>query len=503
MSKSDNYRCIKMTVLVSFLFLCITHVGLVLGISSCGSGSTNTSDVTSNNDNRLSAQSGEGNAGTANAPLNPSNLVVKTVCANGCDYSNIQSAVNASAPGWTIQVKDGTYTSSGSTNSWTDLVDINKSGTEQNPITLVAYPGSRPILDCNGIGNGSTAPINQAGIRLYTANWWIIQGLEIRGCYIGISLNIYTAGNITIRNNKIHHNQGDGIETAVSHDLYIARNDIYQNGTAEGSGAKGCPAYHRYCHGIYLGGTADLTKTTGCATTSTTVRGNYIHDHHGFGVHILSSNSCTQTESNILVENNLLVDNLSGGWEIAKNYLGNVYVNNTVALISPPQPAVASPYGEYGTLLQIQYATDITPKNQVYNNIFYMGITSYTVNPLNAVNGTHIVAPIYALIIRDGASKAANVLNNNLWYIPSGSAWIDPNGYRNNFIGQYLSTTGYDTQGKFEINPQFVNLLGRDFRLQISSPARDAGSKSLCAPVDIEDHTRSQGCDIGAYEFVP
>lgn len=258
MNKKGNYGCIKMAMLISFLYLCIAQAGLVLGINSCGSGSTNTSDEISNNTNRLITELGAEDTGTSNAPLNPSNLVVKTVCASGCDYSTIQAAVNASAPGWTIQVKDGTYTSAGSTNPWSDLVAINYvSGTAQNPITLMAYPGTHPILDCNGIGNGSTAPVNQAGIRLYTANWWIIDGLEIRGCYLGISLNVYTVGNVTIRYNKVHHNQGDGIETGVSHDLYIAYNEIYQNGTVDGSGSIGCTAYHRYCHGIYLG--AQLT----------------------------------------------------------------------------------------------------------------------------------------------------------------------------------------------------------------------------------------------------
>jgi hypothetical protein len=373
----------------------------------------------------------------------------------------------------------------------------------------MAYPGNQPVLECE-TSNPWAPPQSgfglENGITMFQSSWWIIDGFEIKHCSIGI--RPIQANNITIINNHIHHNSDDGIQTALVHDWYIAHNEIDHNGIPE-SGVSSSNAdrfcnisYHRFCHGLYIGGRADDGSTTGCSSYAVTIRANYVHDHHGFGAHIWSNNSCTEVESSILIENNLLVDNQYGGWEIAKNYLGNIYVNNTVALISPPQPAVASPYGEYGALMQVQYATDVNPKNQVYNNVFYMAMSSYSVTPLSAVNGGSIVAPMYALIIRDGASESASVLNNNLWYVSSGSAWIDPSGYRSSFVSQYLSTTGYDAQGKFEMSPQFVNLVGRDFRLQSSSPARDAGNSSLCTPVDIDNNIRSQGCDIGAYQFV-
>lgn len=447
-------------------------------------------------------------SGTANAPLVPANTVIKTVCSSGCDYSTIQSAVNDAQPGWTIQVKNGTY-SIPSANS--PIVLINwKSGTQSQPITLMAYPGHNPVLDCetqNPWAPSQSGFAIENGITISNSAWWIIDGFEIRHCSYGI--RPFQAGNITIRNNHIHHNGSDGITTAISHDLYIAYNEVDHNGIPE-SGVSAsyqdrfCSiSDHRYCHGLYIGGKTDDGSTTGCSTYATTIRANYIHDHHGFGVHIWSNNSCTEVISNVLLENNLLIDNLSGGWEIAKNYLGNIYVNNTVALVNPPQPAAASPYGEYGTLLQIQYATATNPQNKVYNNIFYMGMTSYTINPLSPVNGTNIAAPMYALLLRDGTSQAAAVLNNNLWYVASGSAWIDPTGWRSDFINQYRSTTGYDIQGILQMNPLFVNLSSRNLHLQSNSPAIGAGNQSLCPPVDKDNYTRSGRCDIGAYQYVP
>ncbi|MER3445457.1 MAG: hypothetical protein C4291_00865, partial [Candidatus Dadabacteria bacterium] len=366
-----------------------------------------------------------------------------------------------------------------------------KSGTQQSPITLIAYPGHTPIIDCTNGGWQSANPtpaINQNGIALFYSNWWIIDGFEIRGCgWWGIR-GLYS-NNITIRNNHIHHNLADGISFAYGSDIYIVDNEIDSNGLIP----KGCPVYHKFCHGMYLGGD---TSDSSCTMKSVTVRRNYIHDHHGFGMHIWGGNSCTQVESNTLIENNLLVNNQYGGWEISKAYLGNRYRNNTVVLTGIPTPTAPSPYGEYASLLQIQYATATNPQNQVYNNIFYAAQSSYNVPWYNRT------IPVYTIIVRDGTSAAASILNNNLWYVSSKTPWIYNGNYQSDFNAQYKSLTGWDTNGILA-NPLFVNLYGGDYHIQSGSPARNRGNNNQCSTFDLDNQPRPQEgiCDIGAYEF--
>ncbi|MER3446976.1 MAG: hypothetical protein C4291_09085 [Candidatus Dadabacteria bacterium] len=446
--------------------------------------------------------------GISNAPTTPANLVTKTVCASGCDYSTIQAAVDGASAGWTIQVKNGTYSIPTGVNP---VVMINnKSGTQASPITLMAYPGHSPIIECET--SSPWAPPSASfglenGITISNSSWWIIDGFEIKHCSWGI--RPFQAHSVTIRNNHIHHNGADGIITAISDNLYISYNEIHHNGIPE-SGVSAsfqdrfCNiSAHRFCHGIYVGGKTDDGSTTGCSTYATTLRGNYVHDHHGFGAHIWSNNTC-QERASILVENNLFVDNLSGGFEIAKNYLGNIYVNNTTVLVNPPQPAAASPYGEYGALAELQYAiSPPSPQNNVRNNIFYLGITSFTVVPLSNVNGTNIPAPMYALILRDWLSHDANIVNNNLWYVVPGASWIDMSGTVKDFAGLYASSTGYDAQGVLWRDPLFRNLSSRDFHLQSSSPAIGAGNMSFCSVFDKDKNARGSRCDIGAYQYIP
>lgn len=430
-------------------------------------------------------------SGTADAPLNPAEQVVKTVCSRGCDYTTPQDAVDAANPGVTIQLKNGVYQTPA---IGQPVIRLNRSGTQALPNTIENFPGDRPILDCLGEGNAANVPHDAItnGITLMnTAEWWIIEGLEIRGCHYGI--RVFGADHITIRNNKIHHNGEIGISTAFNHDLYVADNEIYHNGTLESDPLAGCHYdKHKYCHGIYLGGKD--TNDPDCITRAVTIRRNYIHDHSGYAMHLWSGNSCLQIESDILVENNLMVDNAQG-FQFSKGYLGNTMRNNTIVLTNPP-PIVESPYKHYYSLLQLGYATQSTPQNKIYNNIFYMDKTSY--------NATGTPRPAYPLITRTADDNVANILDHNLWFVPDDSKWIWSNTSQNDFSQNYKSLSGWDKNGlHIATDPGFVDISIRDFRLMSNSPAVGAGDDNNCPPEDLEGKERPQytHCDIGAYEL--
>ena len=83
-----------------------------------------------------------GDTGVSDAPLSPVNKRLLVVSKDGSgDFSSIQSALDSSQPGDTIQVKDGTYV---------ERVNFHRSGTRQEPITLQNYPNHAPVIDPGG-----------------------------------------------------------------------------------------------------------------------------------------------------------------------------------------------------------------------------------------------------------------------------------------------------------------------------------------------------------------
>ncbi len=94
-------------------------------------------------------------------------------------FATVAKALSKAIAGDTIYVRSGTYT-------LTARLNITKSGTSTNNITLSAYPADvtsvypidgRPILDFSSLAVGSS---NQ-GIQAKNASYWRIYGLKIKG----------------------------------------------------------------------------------------------------------------------------------------------------------------------------------------------------------------------------------------------------------------------------------------------------------------------------------
>ena len=65
---------------------------------------------------------------------------------------------------------------------------------------------------------------------------------------------------------------------------------------------------------------------------------------------------------------------------------------------------------------------------------------------------------------------------------------------------------GYEVNGINALDPLFVSIANRDFRLQLGSPVIDAGTDlSAYFTTNKDGTTRPQGSawDIGAYEYIP
>jgi nitrous oxidase accessory protein NosD len=120
-------------------------------------------------------------------------LPAATLCVNpggsgGC-MSTISGAVGAASPGDTIEVASGTYTGN---------IEI------EMPLSLVAMPGAKPVIDATGQPNGifingmSAAPgIGVSGV--------VISGLEIENAdFEGIL--VANASDVTLVGNYVHDN---------------------------------------------------------------------------------------------------------------------------------------------------------------------------------------------------------------------------------------------------------------------------------------------------------
>ena len=116
----------------------------------------------------------------------------------GAPFATFTKAISSANAGDTIFVRGGTY-------NLNSRLQISKSGTEANPLRLLAYPGESPILDFSS--NPATAGTSGGrGIQLNSsANWWHIKGLTIQnakdnGFYTEGSNGIFEQ--IITRNNR-------------------------------------------------------------------------------------------------------------------------------------------------------------------------------------------------------------------------------------------------------------------------------------------------------------
>lgn len=112
----------------------------------------------------------DGNPGTQEAPL-----------------GTISAGLLAATPGDSIVLRGGSYPQ-------TQTLIVASSGTEDEPITIRAFPGETPIVD----GNGMVGDV----IRIESATWLTLEGLTVQnaGDPAGVALNIIrNSSHITLR----------------------------------------------------------------------------------------------------------------------------------------------------------------------------------------------------------------------------------------------------------------------------------------------------------------
>lgn len=198
------------------------------------------------------------------------------------------------------------------------------------------------------------------------------------------------------------------------------------------------------------------------------VEDSIVYRNSGYGIQFYSNGS--SAPSNGIIRRNTLFDNGTGG---------------------------------YGGGIVISRGSNI----QVYNNVTYATTASQDsgieVDFQNVSGGKVYNNTVYGhprgIVIGSGSSSAVVrnniVVNNTTNIVNTGTG----TSFTNNFCN--AATTGCMTTAFG--NPQFVNAAAADFRLLISSPAREKGADlSAVFTTDFSGLTRTVPWDTGAYKYV-
>lgn len=138
----------------------------------------------------------------------------QTVCASGCDYTSIQTAVAAATPGDTIQVAAGTYAENVAIAKSLVLegaqagVDARTRSGSESVLESVSISASDVTVD--GFSFNSAGGGGQVDVSSPTTLSGIVVQNDIFEGYGTVALPTYDAGNILIQRNLFAHPLGEG-----------------------------------------------------------------------------------------------------------------------------------------------------------------------------------------------------------------------------------------------------------------------------------------------------
>ncbi len=399
-------------------------------------------------------------------------------------WLTIQKAANTMVAGDTVIVDAGTYN---------ERINVSRSGTSDS--SRITFSASGTVNTYGFYVTGNYVTINGFTVTAQVCSW----GQDAVGIYIsgdhcviennyayysprgGILLNP-ASSNCTVKNNRAYRNGMDGLDISGANHL-VENNEIW-----------GSIAYHTPTG---CTGDADGLRFFGSGHT---IRGNYIHDinindpeNSGYGPHI----DCFQTwaasglqiATNIVFEKNKCENRnlmMYAGMIEGSSYLtfkNNIFIGYAGLNVNPSMGA-----NDHLIFVNNTCIGDTSILNcTVGSNCWPVGIALNNA-PYSTVKNNIFYDFRYMAYSIEGSSETGLDAGYNLTYRSDG---ITPSGTRrpNDLWG---------------VDPKLVNPAQKDFHLQSTSPAIDAGASISGVIGDYDGNSRPQGAgyDIGAYEYV-
>jgi len=292
---------------------------------------------------------------------------------------SIQSAVNANPAGTTFILKAGTHTRQSVIPKSGDVFQ-GEVGTilDGQGAPYAFSKGSAPFpsnVTIRGLKiTGYTPPMQSGAIQAGDASGvaggttgWVIDGNEV-SYNAEYGIRIGNSGQVI--NNNVHHNNRLNIAGSATNTL-IANNEI---------------AFGNYQNALNTNFEAGGTKFA--YTDGLILRGNYVHDNVGVGLHMDENNINTTIESNRIDKNG------SEGIAIEISY-ATIIRNNTVT-----NNGWADPRNRYTYLWNAGIGVHASPNVEIYGNTVsgnYAGIVGIEQDRSadKAVYGPHIIQNMY------------------------------------------------------------------------------------------------------------
>jgi len=386
-------------------------------------------------------------------------------------------------PGDTIIIRGGIYN---------EEVSFQTSGTESNPISIMAYLGENPIIDGNliipGTG-GSLLSIIGNNIHVY--------GIEVRNsAYMGI----FISGNFDVINNVyVHHCKYNGIFIFQGHNSMVENSRIWRTSLS-----------NEYGQG---NGWSSALSAARQGVSNVTIRNNVVWENWGEGI-------SSYEADHINIEDNIAHD----------NYSANIYISDSTNVLIQRNFVYMDPdsylYG-YGANVGIMMGDEkYTPPSaniQVINNLAYgnhgnfywwQGTQGGGMNNVLIANNTFVNATgdqhKDQANVKIGFGDHINVHFENNLVNQDGSlpeiATLDQSGiYYSNNLWSKAPISAASGSGDVIGDPKLVQVgsyyLADWFRLTEGSPAINQAQLLQNVSVDYLGNGRGNLPDIGAVEF--
>jgi nitrous oxidase accessory protein NosD len=419
-------------------------------------------------------------------------------------FRTVDKALSLLQPGEAVFLKSGTYTER--------LRLDDRDGAPGRYLTVKAAPGAKPLFKGGGGGSSPLLDVRRAywrvegltfdmaGERAFAAFWrgagahhGILRGCTLKNGTAGAGVSIAerasdvliennaifnfqrpgedshgvvvetTARNVVIRGNDIHHNSGDGVQCLGPEggatlpgtpfdNLLVEDNELHEN-RENGADIKTC--------------------------TRVTLRGNRIWGHRRSSTSAGEGVVVHLSARDVTLEDNVLRDNGRG------IQIGGVRQGPPPTHIVLRRNLVLAGRDADGTGIRIDTSSHV----KVHHNTVW-GMPAYGLVVGNGDSGLSRNVEVRnnllgacAVAVRVGFDREAVSFDGNLYFSPEGTATFRFDGGRLDFR-EWRRATRWDARS-VEKAPAFVDMEGGDFRLGLSSPARNAGlplGQTFCGP---------------------